>query len=358
MAQKKRLVSLDVLRGITVAGMILVNNSGGDFTYEPLKHSVWNGMTPCDLVFPFFLFIMGISTYISLNKFNFKLSKDVVLKVLKRTLIMLCIGWGINWFAHLCNGDFFPFATLRLTGVMTRIALCYGVVSLMALLINHKHLIKLSILILAGYILILVLGNGYAYDESNLLGIIDRTLLGPQHLYQKSIIDPEGVTSTLAAIVHTLIGFYCGNIIMRTKEVDQKVLKLFLVGFILIMLGWLFSYALPLNKRIWSPTFLCVTCGSASSLLALLMYFIDVKKKDRWTRVFLVFGMNPLFLYVFSEILAIIFSASGINKIAYESIHVVIADPYIASVTYALLYTLLFGVLGYVLFQKKIYIKI
>lgn len=358
MAQKKRLVSLDVLRGITVAGMILVNNAGGKYTYEPLKHSEWNGMTPCDLVFPFFLFIMGISTYISLNKFNFKISKNVVLKVLKRTFVLLCIGWGINWFAHLCHGDFFPFATLRLTGVMTRIALCYGIVSLIALLINHKHILKLSLALLAAYVLVLILGNGYAYDESNLLGVIDRAILGSQHLYQKSIIDPEGLTSTLAAVVHTLIGFYCGRIIMQTKEVDRKVLNLFLIGFILIMAGWLFSYALPLNKRIWSPTFICVTCGGASSLLATLMYFIDVKKKVRWNEFFLVFGVNPLFLYVFSEILAVVFSTFGIKEMAYESIHLVIVNPYLASVTYAILFTLLLGGLGYILYRKRIYIKI
>lgn len=111
---KKRLLSLDALRGITVAGMILVNNAGGKVSYAPLQHSAWNGLTPCDLVFPFFLFIMGISTYISLNKFNFNVSLQVVTKILKRTFLILCIGWAIGWFDHVCEGDFLPFVHLRI----------------------------------------------------------------------------------------------------------------------------------------------------------------------------------------------------------------------------------------------------
>ena len=114
----KRLISLDVLRGITVAGMILVNNSGGQYAFAPLKHAEWNGLTPCDLVFPFFIFMLGISTYISLSKFNFEISWKVSLKILKRTLYIFLIGWGITWFSHIFKGDFLPFDNFRILGVL------------------------------------------------------------------------------------------------------------------------------------------------------------------------------------------------------------------------------------------------
>ena len=178
---KKRLLSLDALRGITVAGMILVNNAGGKVSYAPLQHSVWNGLTPCDLVFPFFLFIMGISTYISLNKFNFNVSLQVVTKILKRTFLILCIGWAIGWFDHVCEGDFLPFVHLRIPGVLQRIALCYCVISFTALFMNHKFIPTLTFILLVSYTVILCMGNGYTCDESNVLSIIDRQLFGDAH---------------------------------------------------------------------------------------------------------------------------------------------------------------------------------
>lgn len=217
---KKRLLSLDALRGITVAGMILVNNAGGKVSYAPLQHSVWNGLTLCDLVFPFFLFIMGISTYISLNKFNFNVSLQVVTKILKRTFLILCIGWAIGWFDHVCEGDFLPFVHLRIPGVLQRIALCYCVISFTALFMNHKFIPALTFILLVSYTVILCMGNGYACDESNILSIIDRQLFGEAHLYQKSPIDPEGFVSTLCYRPH-LYRFFIWKM-DNTKPSDRK----------------------------------------------------------------------------------------------------------------------------------------
>lgn len=354
----KRLLSLDVLRGITVAGMILVNNAGGKLSYAPLQHSAWNGLTPCDLVFPFFLFIMGISTYISLSKFSFKVSPQVVTKILKRTFLILCIGWAIGWFDHVCEGDFLPFVHLRIPGVLQRIALCYCAVSFIALFMKHTFVPALIITLLAVYTYIIYTGNGYACDESNILSIIDRQLFGAAHLYLKSPIDPEGFASTLSAAAHTLIGFYCGSLIVKTHQVEKKVLQLFLTGFILMSIGFLLADALPLNKRIWSPTFVLVTCGLASMLLATLMYFIDIRDKRRWCRFFVVFGVNPLFLYVLSEILGIIMGSTGWRTAVYAAIHSVIPDAYMASALYAICFTLLMSGTGYLLYRKKIYIKL
>lgn len=355
---KKRLLSLDVLRGITVVGMIFVNNSGGEFTYDSLRHSVWNGLTLCDLVFPFFLFIMGLSTYIALNKFRFQASPPVIRKILKRTLIILCIGWGIHWFSHICQGDFFPFAHLRLTGVLPRIALCYLAASFVALYINYKYIGWIIGALLAGYGILLLIGNGYLPNETNILAIIDQSLLGPEHLYRKTAIDPEGLASTIPAIAHTLIGFCCGKIILQQQALEQKTLKLFVAGFLLMACGFCLTEAWPLNKRIWSPTFVLVTCGLAAMLQGVLIYFIDMKEKKQWCRFFEIFGVNPLFLYVLSEVVAIIVGATGSKPAIYSAIHSVITDPYLASAVYATVFTLIMGACGYPLYKRKIYIKI
>ena len=354
----KRLLSLDVLRGITVAGMILVNNAGGNESYAPLQHAAWNGLTPCDLVFPFFLFIMGISTYISLGKFNFEASPQVMAKILKRSFLILCIGWAIGWFYHICEGDFLPFAHLRIPGVLQRIALCYCVVSLTALFINHKFIPALAAILLTGYTFLLYTGNGYANDGSNLLAMIDKQVFGEAHLYQKSPVDPEGLVSTLSAVAHTLIGFYCGKLVMQTRQVEKKVLKLFLIGFLLLSVGFLLADLLPLNKRIWSPTFVLVTCGLASMLLATLMYFIDINGRQQWCRFFVIFGVNPLFLYVLSEALAIVTGCFGIKSSVYAALYAAVPDACLASLIYAAGFTLMLGGVGWPLYRKKIYIKL
>ena len=356
--EKKRLLSLDVLRGITVAGMILVNNAGGPQSYASLQHSAWNGLTPCDLVFPFFLFIMGISTYIALRKFQFRPSAAVWKKILRRTALIFLIGVALHWFDQVCDGEFFAFDTLRLTGVLQRIALCYGVVSLLALYLRPRQLGWTAGLILVGYAVLLTLGGGYVNDENNVLVVADRALLGVDHLYAKMPVDPEGILSTLPSIAHTLIGFLCGRLIMESDTLSRKIVGLFVAGFLLMAVGFLLTEALPLNKRIWSPSYTLVTCGLAASLQAVLMYFIDGQGKKRWCRFFEVFGVNPLFLYVLSEMAAVVLGATEVKPVIYEGIHTVVSNPYLASAVYSLLFVAVMGAAGWPLYKKGIYIKI
>lgn len=355
---KQRLLSLDVLRGITVAGMILVNNAGGRQSYAPLKHSVWNGLTPCDLVFPFFLFIMGVSTYIALRKFSFQPSAAVTRKIVRRTVLIFLIGVLIHWFDHVCGGDFLPFAHLRVTGVLQRIALCYCAVSFLALYFKPRTLGWMAGVLLVAYAVLLMLGNGYAADESNVIAIVDRALLGEAHLYTKTPIDPEGLLGTLPSVAHTLIGFLCGRLIMEADTLERKMLGLFVAGFLLMAVGFLLIDAFPLNKRIWSPTYTLVTCGLAASLQAVLMYFIDARGKRRWCRFFEVFGVNPLFLYVLSEVAAIVLGATGAKRVVFSGVEALISDPYAASAAYSLLFVGVMGLFGYILYRKKIYIKL
>ena len=356
---KQRLLSLDVLRGITVFGMIVVNNAGGEYSYDSLQHSVWNGLTPCDLVFPFFLFIMGISTYIALRKFQFQPSAAVIRKIVRRTALIFLIGWGIYWFEFACEGDFFPFAHIRILGVLPRIALCYGIVSLLALYVRPKGLAWIAGFLLLGYAFLLHFGNGYAQDAGvNILAVWDTNVLGYEHLYHKSPVDPEGLTSTLSAIAHTIIGFLCGRLIMETKDLNQKIIKLFVAGFLLAAIGFLLVEWLPLNKRVWSPSYALVTCGLAAMLQAALLYFIDAQGRKHWCRFFEVFGVNPLFLYVLSELTAVVLNVTEWKPVLYGGIHSVISNPYLASAVYSLLFVGVMGAIGYPLYKKKIYIKI
>ena len=353
-----RLLSLDILRGITVAGMILVNNGWGE-SFEMLGHSKWNGMTPCDLVFPFFLFIMGISCYLSLVKSEFKPTAPVVRRIVKRTVLLFAIGLFINWFDHAIEGDLLCFGHLRIWAVMQRIAVCYGVVSLFALFCNHRYTIPVVVVLLAVYSAILVLGNGYAYDaDVNILAQVDLKLFGYDHLYHKGPVDPEGLLGTISSVAHVLLGFYCGKLIREGQTIEQKVIALFTVGTVLVVGGYLLSYGLPLNKRIWSPSYAMATCGLASLLQALLMYVIDIRKRSGWTTFFHVFGVNALALYVSSELLAILLGHIGVSEAVYGAIHAVIAAPKWASLAYALYFVLLNFAIGYVLYRKNIYIKL
>jgi predicted acyltransferase len=355
--QNKRLLSLDILRGITVAGMILVNNGWGE-SYEMLEHSKWNGMTPCDLVFPFFLFIMGISCYLSLVKSDFKPTPKVIRRIIKRTVLLFAIGLFIHWFDNALSGDY-GFAHLRIWAVLQRIALCYCAVSLFAIFCNHRYTLLVAAVLLVIYSAILIFGNGYAEDaDINILAQADLKLFGYDHIYHKSPVDPEGLLGTISSIAHVMLGFYCGRLIRMKETINQKVIALFVVGTVIVIGGWLLSYGLPLNKRIWSPSYVLVTCGLASLLQALLMYVIDIQQKKGWTTFFHVFGVNALALYVSSELLAILLGNYGVSETVYGWIHAVIPPLKPASLVYAIYFVLLNFAIGYILYRKKIYIKL
>ncbi len=340
-----------------MAGMILVNNGYGE-SFMPLQHSKWNGMTPCDLVFPFFLFIMGVSTYLSLSKYQFRMTGVVFRKIVRRTLLLFLIGLFINWLDLAIGGDVNCFGHLRLWAVLQRIALCYGIVSLFALVINHRYVLHLSAALLVAYAIILWLGNGYAQDPSNVLARVDTWLFGAEHLYHKSPVDPEGLLGTIPSVAHTMLGFYLGMLLKKAKTVDAKVMNGLLLGAVLVIAGYLLSYLLPLNKRIWSPSYVLMTCGLASLLQGVLMYVIDIRGKKWWCGIFHVFGVNPLFLYVSSEVLAIVLGHFGVSEWVFNGIHGVISHPQWASLSYAIYFVLLNFLLGYILYKRKIYIKL
>lgn len=374
-----RLKSLDIMRGLTVALMILVNN-GGEQNYHILTHSKWNGLTPCDLVFPFFLFMMGMSTYLSLRKTEFKPSLIIYRKIAKRTILLFLIGLSINWFDMICSGNGLDFAHLRIWAVLQRIALCYGIVSLLAIHINQRYFVHIILGIIIVYMGILAFGNGYAYDASvNIIAQADFHFFGYDHLYHKSPVDPEGLLSTLPAIAHTMIGFLCCKYIsIADQNVHSKIKFLKISGLIMLILGFFLSLiGFGINKRIWSPSYVFVTCGFAAWVLSLLIQWIDrgeisaegkieanaegktIKTKENpITVLFLSFGMNPLFLYVLSEFLAIVFGTYGIKDDLLDLIRNVISDEYLVSLTYALFFVAIHAAMGIWMYQKKIFIKL
>ena len=382
----QRLLALDILRGITIAGMITVNNPGSwSYVYAPLGHAEWNGLTPTDLVFPFFMFIMGISIYISLRKYQFTYSAGAAWKIVRRTAVIFAIGLAIAWFGLSCRtwhalaDEGLPFATrlfrattnfshLRILGVMPRLALCYGAAALIVLTVPHRRLLHLIAALLVGYTLLLFLGRGFAYDETNILSVVDRAVLGPDHMYKDNGIEPEGLLSTVPAVAHVLIGFCCGALLLGASDVRDKMLRLFLLGTAMALSGWLLSYGCPINKKVWSPTFVLTTCGMAASLLALLVWIIDVRGRRRWCRFFEAFGVNPLFMYVLAAIFSILLGNIRVSHSGGESISLggwlygdvlrPLLGDYPGSLAYALLLVSACWCIGYTLYKRNIYIKI
>lgn len=388
----KRILALDILRGITIAGMIMVNNPGSwSHIYAPLSHAEWNGLTPTDLIFPFFMFIMGISTYISLKKYDFRFSYPALRKILKRTVLIFLIGMAIGWFSRFCyywasapeglsfgeklwNASW-TFDRLRILGVMQRLGICYGATAIIALTVKHRHIPYLIATLLIGYFILLLCGNGFAYNDTNILSVVDRAILTPAHMYKDNGIDPEGLLSTIPSIAHVLLGFCVGGLMLaggkanenRADMLNSHLIKLFLVGTILTFAGFLLSYGCPINKKIWSPTFVLVTCGLASSFLALLIWIIDVKGYKKWSMFFESFGINPLFMYVLGGVLGILFGSItfpwdggsiSIHGFLYRILLMPVFGETGGSLAYALVFVGINWCIGYQLYKRKIYIKI
>lgn len=392
-SKNKRLLSLDVFRGITIAGMILVNNPGSWSTnFAPLKHAEWDGLTPTDLVFPFFVLIMGVSMYLSFQKFNFQFSKTTFYKVLKRALLIFLIGLFLNWF-NLFFKDFnalanegnyslldrigsaiLNFENLRILGILQRLALIALFGALSVLLIKHKYLPWFIAGILILYWIIIGSTGSYTPTDQNIIAVIDKLILGSNHLYldrfsdgSTLIFEPEGIISTLPSIAHVLIGFLIGKRISENPDRNKTVLSIFILGTILLFVGYLWHYGFPINKKIWSSSYVLVTSGLGALGLALLIWLIDIRNKKKWTVFFESFGVNPMFIYVLSYVLAILlnnitFTVNqqwySLKSFVYQNCIIPFFDGYTASLVFAIFFVLINWGVGHILYKKKIYIKL
>jgi len=368
MIKKERLKALDVLRGITIAAMILVNTPGSwSYVYWPLLHAKWHGFTPTDAVFPFFLFIVGVSIHFAFKNFKPEENQKALKKIIKRTIIIFGIGLFLNLYPK------FNFETVRYFGVLQRIALAYGIGASICLFLNKRNLIYVtaSILIIYWGLLYFLVPENPFEPQTNLVGKIDLYLFGPNHIW-KGLgfpFDPEGLLSTLPSVATVLIGSLAGSFLSKSTDITLKIKRLLIYGFSLVVLGYVWSFVFPINKSLWSSSFVCFSAGLAMLLLAFLIWLIDVKKYNSWSQPFIHFGTNSLFIFVFSGLyvktmiyLVKITNAegettSGLNYM-YQNIFVPIAGNMNGSLFFAIAHILFFWGLVYVLFRKKIFIKI
>ncbi|MBK3516737.1 acyltransferase family protein [Carboxylicivirga marina] len=372
MSKSKRYLALDVLRGITIAGMILVNTPGSwSYIYPPLRHAAWHGCTPTDLVFPFFLFVMGVSMFFSFSKYGDGLNKTSLLKIGKRGFLIFAIGLFLNSFPQWQTN----FSELRIMGVLQRIAVVYIFSSLIVLSFNKKGIIISSILlVLCHWLALHLLGGEQPYSlEHNATIPFDRAILGENHLYKGFGIpfDPEGLFSSVSAIATALLGYLIGLLIKNTEK-NKLPLKLLFFGGGLVLLGLIWNMVLPINKPLWTGSYVVYTAGLAILLLSLLVWLVDIKGYKSWTSFFVVFGMNPLLIFAFSilwvKILVRLIKISSINGDApavingytalYQKVFVLVAGHMNGSLLFALTHIVFFWLIGWILYKKKVFIKV
>lgn len=390
----QRYYSLDVFRGATVALMILVNNPGSwEHIYAPLDHATWHGCTPTDLVFPFFLFAVGNAMAFVMPKFQQAGNSVFLKKVIKRTLLIFFIGLFLNWSPFVMwqndalvlkpwqwtTDDGVPHG-IRILGVLQRIALCYFFASLIVYFFKTKGAYVFSIVLLLAYwFLCYALGTkGDPYSLSGFFGThIDKAVLGEAHMYHGEGVafDPEGLGSLMAPIVQVIIGFFVGRYIQQKGKTYEMLSNLFVAGAVLIFAGFVWDLAFPVNKKIWTSSYVIYTSGLAIITLSVLIFLIEFKNyKGAASRFFDVFGKNPLFIFVLSgllpRLLGLIRISNGLSQTGkpvyispfgwfYEHVCKNIAtDLRIGSLFYALCMVTFFWLIVYLLDRKKIYIKV
>lgn len=370
----KRFLALDVFRGMTVCFMIIVNTPGnGPTTFAPLNHAHWNGFTPTDLVFPSFLFAVGNAMSFVMSKWNNLKQSEVLWKILKRTFIIFLLGYLMYWFPFVkwapdneLVGS--PFESTRVFGVLQRIALCYGIAALMIYFLKPKAALVLSVFFLFLYWLLLyVLGEPMAplSLEGNAVLRLDRWMIGEKHMYHGDGIafDPEGLLSTLPAIANVVGGYWAGVFIQQKGKTYEGLSVLLLAGAALLFFGYCWDLAFPINKKLWSSSFVLYTIGLDCMILGIIIYITHFMERTRWTYFFEVFGRNPLFIYLLSEVAAILLfffrvePHTSVFKWVYINIfsHV---GAYAGSLLFAICFMLLCWLVGYFLDKRKIYVRV
>lgn len=359
----ERFVSLDVLRGLTVVGMIMVNTQGVGKAFDFLRHSSWNGCRVADLVYPFFLFIVGAAIRFAFQKTNFVLNSIVIKKVLKRGILIFLIGFLLN---------IFPFTdppeSWRILGVLQRIAIVYVLATFLILwLKTPKKIIWVTISILLFYWLLMA-GLGYTLED-NIVLKVDRFFLGESHLYTGYGIyfDPEGLVSSIPSIANALIGYLTSVWLIEERMHREIPYRILFIGIGLIAVSLLWNLIFPFNKPIWSSSFVLYSSGWAMLIWFVLFWLIDVKKQSKWTGFFLVFGTNALFSYILSELLLILnyklsFMFKGqtyyISTWLDHYFYSVLTTTPVRSALWGITMVAVCLIITYQLYKRRIYIKL
>jgi predicted acyltransferase len=366
-----RLISLDVFRGITVAGMVLVNNPGSWSTiYWPLAHAEWHGWTPTDLIFPFFLFIVGVAIPLAFSRrIEAGGSKrDLYLKIIRRTLIIFALG------TFLAGFPYFNFSTIRIPGVLQRIAVCYLFASVIFINTKLRAQIIITACLLVIYWLLMTrfhapgFATGDLSKEGSLASFIDRVVLGPHIWKAGKVFDPEGILSTIPAIATAMFGVLTGQWLRTDKPPYEKVAGLFFAGAVCVVIGWAWNPFFPINKSLWTSSYVFFTGGIALNFLAVCYWLIDIKKCQWWTKPFVVFGMNAIVLFVGSGVMARLMGLIKVNDgegkqislhtLVYRNLFSSWLPPYRASLAFAICFILVWLGLMWILYRRKIFVKI
>lgn len=421
---KERLTSLDVFRGFTILLMTIVNNPGSwEYIYPPLEHAQWHGCTPTDLVFPFFVFIMGTAIPFAIPVKHF--DSTVFNKILVRSLRIFCLGLSLNYFnqiefyglqgislivfrliitfaiAYALLGNFSlkiktylvlavfailillayskieSFQNVRIPGVLQRIGIVYFFASLLYLKTNFKTQILVVASILLGYYILMafvpVPGFGPANFEkgTNLAAWFDNLVLNGHLWAVAKTWDPEGILSTLPAIATGIIGMLTGQILNLQITKAEILKKLALSGIGLIVAGLIWSTIFPINKSLWTSSYVLYTAGIATLSLTVLYYIIDVANYKKWTKLFLIWGVNPMIVFYFSGIIPRVLNfitvqnpdkpteQINLQALIYKSgIEPYFANPFNSSLAYALSYAIFWSLILWVLYKKKLIFKV
>ena len=369
-----RYLALDVLRGMTIAFMIIVNTPGSwRNLYSPLAHADWHGFTPTDLVFPTFLFVVGNAMSFALKKLNEMSPKEFYKKVFKRAALIFAIGWLLNYFPffdHNESGELVAvkLSEVRLLGVLQRIALAYLLAALVVYWtgIRGAWIIGVASLVIYWPIMYFF---GDSADPFSLTGNaqikLDLLVIGEKRMYMGEGIpfDPEGILSTLTSMVNVLAGFIVGKFVQKKGNITKTVQTLIIAGVVLLALAYLWDLGFPINKKIWTSPYVLLTVGWDLLLLGGLIFFVEIQKLNRWTYFFQAFGRNPLILYVCSGVVVSIFSMIPLGDTTfkgwiYSTFFTSWLEPKNASFLFAVAYMLLIWLIGLCMDKKKIYVKV
>ena len=389
----QRFYSLDVFRGATVCLMILVNNPGNwEHIYPPLEHASWHGLTPTDLVFPFFLFAVGNAMALTMPKLEAAGASTFWKKIIKRTILIFLIGLFLNWwpfvrwqsdslnFKHWVD-PVSPENGIRILGVLQRIAICYFLASVILYYFKAKQSLYITLTLLVVYWILCVIGNpADPYSLSGWFGTdVDKKILGVAHMYKGEGVafDPEGIMSTIPSTVEVIFGYLIGNYIHRKGKNFEMVSSLFVAGVVMLIVGFCWDMVFPINKKIWTSSFTIYTSGLATITIATMIYVIELKNIKGWlTRFFDVFGKNALFVFALSAFLPRLLGliriplnshSNGEDKIVYTNpwnwlyqkvlVHIP-GDPRLGSLVYALCVITFMWAICWWLDRRKIYIKV
>jgi predicted acyltransferase len=349
--------------------MIIVNTPGSGATpFSPLLHANWHGFTPTDLVFPSFLFAVGNAMAFAMGKFNGVPNSQVVAKILKRSFIIFLLGFLMYWFPFVhftaTGVEFSPFSHTRVFGVLQRIGICYGVAALMIHFLSRRTVWAISIIFLLGYWLIMYLMGDYTM-LGNVGRALDLKMLGENHLYHGEGVafDPEGFLSTFPSVVNVIIGYYAGAFIRNKGNNYETIARLALAGAAMIVIAYFWDLSFPINKKLWTSSFVLYTCGIDLLIISALIYIIDILGKKDWIYFFEVFGKNPLFIYLLSEITAILLwfipvGGKPLYEVISENIYQKILPGSFGSLAFALSIMMFCWFMGWIMDQKKIYVRV